>query len=114
MHSRTPAEQDRVQGKLVRDLIPEIIRQSGRQPLIYTADVDEYGRRLRLKLQEEVDEFLEADSSTSTEELADILEVVYALAHELGMSPQQLETVRLYKAAERGGFKKRIVWTGNA
>lgn len=103
-----------MKGKLVRDLIPEIILQRGRQPLIYTADTDEYGHLLRSKLCEEVDEFLEADDSTMAEELADVLEVIYALADQLGVTPQQLEAMRSEKAAERGGFKNRIVWTGNA
>ncbi|TCN40509.1 putative house-cleaning noncanonical NTP pyrophosphatase (MazG superfamily) [Kribbella orskensis] len=99
-------------GKLVRDLIPDIIRAKGEEPITYRADAAEYRRRLRDKLAEEVDEFLKADDEHAPEELADVLEVVYALAAELGISKAQLEKVREDKAAARGGFAERIVWSG--
>jgi len=99
------------QGKLVRDKIPQIIRSKGLQPITYVADVDEYGVRLRDKLAEEVDEFIASDDDP--EELADILEVLYALAEHAGTSPQQLERLRAAKAEERGAFTGRIIWCGN-
>jgi predicted house-cleaning noncanonical NTP pyrophosphatase (MazG superfamily) len=99
-------------GKLVRDRIPEIIRASGAEPVTYRADVAEYRGRLREKLLEEVDEFLAADGADAVEELADILEVVYALAADLGTTKEDLETARATKAAERGAFADRVIWTG--
>jgi predicted house-cleaning noncanonical NTP pyrophosphatase (MazG superfamily) len=99
-------------GKLVRDRIPEIIRANGEEPITYRADPDEYRRRLREKLVEEVGEFLAADDSNSLEELADVLEVVYALAADLGTDKALLETIRENKAINRGGFVDRVVWTG--
>jgi predicted house-cleaning noncanonical NTP pyrophosphatase (MazG superfamily) len=63
--------------KLVRDKIPEIMRETGQVAVVHTADFDEYQVLLRQKLTEEVDEFL---MSQDFEELADILEVLYALA----------------------------------
>ncbi|MFG2951903.1 nucleoside triphosphate pyrophosphohydrolase [Streptomyces adustus] len=69
--------------------------------------------RLRDKLGEEVAEFLEADEDSAPEELADVLEVVRALAADLRVDADQLEKIREAKAGERGGFAKRIVWTGN-
>ncbi|WP_416973659.1 nucleoside triphosphate pyrophosphohydrolase [Streptomyces sp. 4F14] len=100
-------------GKLVRDRIPQIIRADGTEPVTYTADPDEYRHRLRDKLREEVAEFLEADGAGALEELADVLEVVHALAADLGVGVDRLEEVRRAKADERGGFADRIVWTGN-
>lgn len=100
-------------GKLVRDRIPQIIREDGAEPVTYTAGPDEYRARLRDKLREEVDEFLTADDTKAPEELADVLEVVYALAADLGIDADQLEKIRAAKATERGGFADRIVWTGN-
>ncbi|GAA3123030.1 hypothetical protein GCM10020254_82680 [Streptomyces goshikiensis] len=47
------------------------------------------------------------------EELADVLEVAFALAADLGVDPTQLEKIRAAKAEQRGGFAERIVWTGN-
>lgn len=99
------------QGKLVRDKIPQIIRSKGLEPVIYTASSEEYGTRLRDKLREEVEEFLASDNDP--EELADILEVLYALAEQAGTDRQQLEKVRAVKAGERGGFADRIIWSGN-
>ncbi|MGH8901043.1 MAG: hypothetical protein ACRDYA_05020 [Egibacteraceae bacterium] len=98
------------QEKLVRDRIPQIIRSRGDEPVVRVADRQEYRGLLRGKLAEEVGEFL---ASEDPEELADILEVVLALAAELGVDRTRLETLRATKAAERGGFAGRIVWQGN-
>lgn len=91
--------------KLVRDHIPAIIEQHGETPLTRTLAPGEYQDALRHKLHEEVAEFC---ASGDLEELADILEVVYALAAVAGMSPGQLEAVRQRKLQERGGFQQRI------
>lgn len=99
------------QGKLVRDNIPQIIRANGLEPVTYTADAEEYGIRLRDKLREEVEEF--PASYNDPEELADIPEVLYALAEQAGTDRQKLEEVRAAKAEERGGFAGRTIWTGN-
>ncbi|MEU8543008.1 nucleoside triphosphate pyrophosphohydrolase [Streptomyces sp. NPDC048717] len=100
-------------GKLVRDRIPQIIRADGLEPVTYVADREEYRSRLRDKLGEEVAEFLEADEESAPGELADVLEVVRALAAELGVDAARLEKLREAKASSRGGFTERIVWTGN-
>ncbi|MFH8894390.1 nucleoside triphosphate pyrophosphohydrolase [Streptomyces sp. NPDC017949] len=100
-------------GKLVRDRIPQIIRADGVEPEVYVADPVEYRQRLREKLEEEVAEYMEADEIDAPEELADILEVAFALAADLGVDPAQLERIRVSKAEQRGGFAERIVWTGN-
>ena len=98
-------------GKLVRDKIPQIIRSKGQEPVIYIADAEEYCIRLRDKLREEVEEYLASDNDR--EELADILEVLYALAREGGTDHQQLEKLRAAKAEKRGGFADRIIWFCN-
>lgn len=95
--------------KLVRDKIPEIIRAHGGNPVVRTVGPAEYRDLLRAKLSEEVQEFLESDSDP--EELADIMEVVLALAEETGISRQELEKIRISKAEERGGFACHIAWT---
>lgn len=92
--------------KLVRDRILEIISQQGKVPVTYVADSEEYFTRLKQKLEEEVGEF---QQSGSTEELADILEVVYALGEHLGVPKEELEKIREKKYLERGGFKERLV-----
>jgi predicted house-cleaning noncanonical NTP pyrophosphatase (MazG superfamily) len=97
-------------GKLVRDKIPEIIRSQGPEPVTYTAGTGEYRIRLRDKLREEVQEYL---NSGDPGELADILEVLYTLAGQAGVSRAQLEELRAAKAEERGGFAGRVIWSGN-
>ncbi|NED01075.1 nucleoside triphosphate pyrophosphohydrolase [Streptomyces sp. SID6648] len=99
--------------KLVRDRVPEIIRAAAIKPIIYIAGPEEYRSRLRDKLGEEVAEFLSADDAAAVEELADVLEVVYALAEDLGVDSTELEEVRRSKARERGGFANRVIWSGN-
>jgi len=90
--------------KLVRDKIPEIISADGRTPIIRVLNDDEYFQALKNKLNEEVAEFQE---SNTVEELADILEVVYALASAKGSNKIGLEALRREKAAKRGGFVKK-------
>ena len=92
--------------KLVRDKIPEIIRQKGDVPITHIADNEEYLEKLKKKLREEVDEFLE---EISKEELADILEVIYAICDFMNVDREELESLRKKKAEERGGFRERII-----
>jgi predicted house-cleaning noncanonical NTP pyrophosphatase (MazG superfamily) len=101
----------RNQGKLVRDKIPQIIRSKGQEPVVYKASAEEYEIRLRDKLREEVEEYLASDNDR--EELADILEVLYALARQAGTDQQQLEKLRAAKAEKRGGFADQIIWFCN-
>lgn len=96
--------------KLVRDRIPQIIRAAGKRPIVRIAQPAEYRRLLRAKLVEEVEEFLADEDPT---ELADVLEVLHALAAEAGLGPDGLERLRARRAAERGAFTERIVWAGN-
>jgi predicted house-cleaning noncanonical NTP pyrophosphatase (MazG superfamily) len=92
--------------KLVRDRIPEIIGARGATAITHVADAEEYRLKLREKLQEEVAEFL-ADEAAG--EIADIQEVLFALADDLGISKEELETIRLKKVEERGAFREKII-----
>ena len=95
--------------KLVRDRIPEIIEAAGKKPVTHILDEAAYLAELDRKLSEECAEYQE---SKSLEELADMLEVMYAIAEARGYSVAELETVRRKKAAERGAFQKRIYLDG--
>ena len=97
--------------KLVRDKIPDVIRSKGDTPITRTASREEYHQALDDKLTEEIREWRE---SGDPEELADVMEVVHALANTRGISASQLEEMRAAKHEERGGFSAGIIWEGNA
>jgi predicted house-cleaning noncanonical NTP pyrophosphatase (MazG superfamily) len=96
----------KIYNKLVRDRIPEIIIAAGKEPVTRTAGDDEYEQLLKAKLAEEVDEFLTGDNP---EELADILEVLQAIAKAKGITWEQVVANADSKRAERGGFEEKIV-----
>ena len=94
-----------VYNKLVRDNIPDIIRKQGENPCIRILEAEAYTHALEQKLDEEVGEY---HRDKNAEELADILEVVYALAEDLGSSKAELHRVYEQKHEARGGFQRRI------
>ncbi|HWO78446.1 MAG TPA: nucleoside triphosphate pyrophosphohydrolase [Bacillus sp. (in: firmicutes)] len=95
--------------KLVRDRIPEIIKQSGSTFRTRILDDTEYIEELKSKVQEELKEYLETQSDKEAiDELVDLIEVINALANIHGASEEQLNKVRQHKAGKRGKFEKRI------
>ena len=92
--------------KLVRDRIPEMIEGDGKACVCETLSDEEYIRLLDQKLNEEQAEYQE---SKSLEELADLLEVMQAVVRARGWTLDELEQMRADKAAERGGFAKKIL-----
>jgi predicted house-cleaning noncanonical NTP pyrophosphatase (MazG superfamily) len=92
--------------KLVRDDIPDIIRENGEVPKTHTADDEEYMERLCGKLLEEAEEYKE---SQDVEELADLMEVILSIRSLDDISRNQIERKRRRKRKERGGFENRIV-----
>lgn len=99
-----------VYNKLVRDKIPQIIQRQGKTATTRILSGEEYRIELERKLDEEVSEFHEA---RNIEELADILEVVYALAENLGSTKEELLDAYQQKHDERGGFRERIFLISN-
>ena len=94
-----------VYNKLVRDKIPRLIENQGEKPNFRIMEEEEYIQALEQKLDEEVGEF---HRDKNTEELADILEVVFALAKTLDCSVDELMQVYQKKHDARGGFDHRI------
>lgn len=91
--------------KLVRDRIPEIIEQSGKSCTTAVLSDEEYLKMIDAKLDEELAEY---HKDKNIEELADLLEVIYAAAKARGYSLEELERVRVAKVKKRGGFEKKI------
>ena len=95
----------KVHNKLVRDKIPEIIEKSGKTYVAHVLSNEEYITELDKKLQEEATEYLQ---DKNIEEMADLLEVLYAICTARGYTLEELESVRKKKAEERGGFAHKI------
>ena len=93
----------KVYNKLVRDKIPDIIAAQGKSCDFRMLTDTEYLEALDKKLDEELAEYHE---SGSVEELADLLEVIYAIARAKCCP---VDEVRRTKICERGGFTKKIM-----
>jgi len=106
---RNSEEQDGqvvIYNKLVRDKIADIVNQAGKMPVIRIAAGEELAALMKKKLMEEVLEYL---NTGQPEELADILEVLRALAVGHDMSWSDVETETFSKREKRGGFDKGVV-----
>ncbi|MDZ5471407.1 nucleoside triphosphate pyrophosphohydrolase [Bacillus sp. 31A1R] len=98
-----------VYNKLVRDRIPEIIEKSGKRFTTSILNESEFLYELRKKSQEELEEYLNATTGEEAlGELADLLEILHALAESHGSSIDEVDEFRKKKAEKRGGFKDRI------
>lgn len=95
-----------IYNKLVRDRIPEIIQKKGGICTTRILSDEEYTDALDRKLGEELAEYV---SSHDPEELADLLEVIYACAALQDLSPADLEQIRADKADKRGSFGEKIL-----
>ena len=94
--------------KLVRDKIPDIIKNNGETPIIKILSDSEYKFALENKLQEELNEVMRAKGNERIEELADLLEVIIALANIENKSFDDVNAIRILKKEKRGGFSKKI------
>ena len=95
-----------IYNKLVRDKIPGIIEASGKACEMEILSDEEYLQMLDKKLDEELAEY---HQEQNIEELADLLELLYATAKARGYSIEELEHVRVEKQKARGGFDKKIL-----
>lgn len=94
--------------KLVRDNIPNIIESNGEVAITRVLSDEEYKKELEKKLYEEYNEVLNSSDDDRIEELADMLEVIIALAEVDGKTFDDIEKIRVLKKEKRGGFSKRI------
>lgn len=96
-------------GKLVRDGVSELIKSEGLTVHERVMELQEYSLRLKDKLIEEAKEVENAFSKEELkEELADVLEVIHALAEANNFTLEEIEKVRLSKRNRKGGFDRRI------
>ncbi len=98
-----------IYNKLVRDRIPEVIEKTGKKFTTRILDNKEYIKELKTKSFEELNEYINAENDKDAiEELADLLEIIHALAECHGVNIEKVEQVRQEKAEKRGGFKDKI------
>lgn len=100
-----------VYNKLVRDKIPEIIESNNEVPITRILNDKEYKVELERKLYEEYREVIGASGMDRIEELADMLEVMKALAFLENKTLDDVIEVAREKETKRGAFNKRIYLT---
>jgi predicted house-cleaning noncanonical NTP pyrophosphatase (MazG superfamily) len=98
----------KIYNKLTRDKIPEIMEKNGKTFESRTLGDTEYREMLNKKLHEELQEFDEANGFEQIAEMADIVEVIYAIVKSKGVSIEEFENVRLAKKEDRGGFAQKL------
>jgi predicted house-cleaning noncanonical NTP pyrophosphatase (MazG superfamily) len=101
--------------KLIRDRLPEIIQADLGACIHHIATPTEHRRYLAAKLVEETAEAITAalghgSRNVLAGELADVLDVVHALAAAHGISSTDLEQARTVKLQEHGGFTRGVIW----
>ena len=95
--------------KLVRDNIADWHLQSGHALVSYQLTKADLLRALVGKLREEADEVLVSQTRESLiEELADVQEVLMAIAEHEGITLGDIEGVRIAKTNRKGGFSKGV------
>lgn len=99
---------ERVYNKLVRDNIPDIIKNKGEEPVIRILNEKEYKIELEKKLYEEYQEVIEASGNDRLEELADMLEVIRALAKLENNYLNDIIKIADEKNKKRGSFNDKI------
>lgn len=91
--------------KLVRDKIPQNIQELGKKCNYYVLEEDQYKKELDKKLLEEANEFI---ADHSTEEMADLIEVIEAIKKSYNLENEEVEKVRLKKKAKKGAFEEKL------
>ena len=99
---------ERVYNKLVRDKIPDIIEEKGEIPIVKILEKEEYKKELERKLYEEYKEVLDAKSDDRIEELADMLEIIRALANLENKELDDILEIANSKKEKCGAFEKGI------
>lgn len=99
----------KIYNKLVRDRIPEIIRQEGKIPEYHILDESSFNTALHQKLLEEGQELLEAKTKEDIlNELADVMECLENIAKQHELSIDAVFARQIEKRTSRGGFSKKL------
>ncbi|MCH1959929.1 nucleoside triphosphate pyrophosphohydrolase [Romboutsia hominis] len=96
----------KVYDKLVRDRIPEIIKASGNKCEVERVSDEVALEYLYKKLGEEVNELLD---DKNLDEIADVMEVLFAIGKKYDYSEDDVLNKRNEKRNARGGFDDNLV-----
>ena len=96
----------KIYDKLIRDRIPEIIENSGNHCEVEIVNDEVALEYLYKKLNEEVEELLE---DKNLEEIADVVEVLFAIGKKYGYSEENILNRRIEKKIKSGGFENNII-----
>ena len=97
----------KVYNKIVRDKYPEIIVESGDTPQFKILSGEAYANAMKLKLVEEAQEFLAAETrEQQIEELADIYEVIDTLRDIFDLNFTDICKTQIDKNNKKGKFRK--------
>jgi predicted house-cleaning noncanonical NTP pyrophosphatase (MazG superfamily) len=103
--------------KLIRDRIPEKIKEFGDDFETRVLEKKEFEKELKKKLVEEANEVATAPKEELVNELADVLELAKSVAAHHKIPFSKVESFQKEKRRKRGGFKKKLflIWsTGKA
>lgn len=96
----------KIYDKLVRDNVPNIIELAGKKCDVKIVSDKESLQYLYKKLDEEINELL---NDENLDEVADIMEVLFAIANRYGYTDKDVLDRREQMKISRGGFEKNIV-----
>ena len=99
---------EQIYNKLVRDKIPEIIKNNNEEPITRILNDIDYKKELENKLYEEYQEVLEATGKDRLEELADMLEIISPLAKLENSTLNNVIEIANKKVLKRGSFENKI------
>ena len=92
--------------KMVRDRIPEILEETGKEYSIVKCNEDDILAYAKKKLLEEAMEFVE---NPCAEEAADIIEILKFMCSRMGVYEIQVEAAAISKYARKGGFQENYI-----
>lgn len=92
--------------KLVRDNMPRLIKESGRDCSYRIMNDREYFDALLDKVIEEIEEYR---TSGNEEEIADVYEVLDCLVQLKEYEPMHIDYLQLIRKEARGSYKDRVL-----
>jgi predicted house-cleaning noncanonical NTP pyrophosphatase (MazG superfamily) len=98
------ADKNEFVGHLVRDRIPEILRKEGYYPMTRVLNDEEYLFQLHHALSKAIRIYLHQGSLS---DLADVTEIINAIAQMRGVSVEEVLKIREYRAMTYGAYENR-------